>query len=267
MGAPQQAGSAFGERLRDWRVRRRFSQLELSLAAEVSARHLSFLETGRSRPSRDMVLALADALDVPLRERNVLLTSAGFAAGFPQRPLEAPELTAVRVAVDTVLRGHLPNPALAVDGRWDLIAANGAVPLLLEGVDQELLGPPTNVYRVSLHPDGLAGRIVNFDEVAHHLLSRLRREVQISGDDGLADLLAEVERYPSVRSLPRHLDVPADVVIPLRLRHPEGELAFFTTITTFGTPVDVTVAELAIETFFPLDERTDTRLGELMPSD
>lgn len=260
MSATQDLGTAFGDRLREWRQRRRFSQLELSLAAEVSTRHLSFLETGRSQPSRDMVLTLADALDVPLRERNALLTSAGFAPGYAQRPLEAPEMAAVRLAVDTVLAGHLPNPALAVDGRWNLVQANPAAMLLMEGVAPALLEPPANVYRVSLHPDGLADRIVNLDEVAHHLLGRLHHDVEVSGDEGLADLLAEVERYPTVRALPHHLDVANDVVVPLRLRHPAGELAFFTTITTFGTPADVTVAELAIETFFPYDERTTAYL-------
>jgi transcriptional regulator with XRE-family HTH domain len=264
MSATQELGSVFGDRLRQWRQRRRFSQLELSLAADVSTRHLSFLETGRSRPSREMVLTLADALDVPLRERNALLASAGFAPRYAQRPLDAPEMAAIRVAVDTVLTGHLPNPALAVDGRWNLVQANAAALVLMDGVDPALLGPPANVYRVSLHPDGLAGRVVNLDEVAHHLLSRLRHDVEVSGDEGLADLLTEVERYPTVRALPHHLDAPSDVVIPVRLRHPEGELAFFTTITTFGTPADVTVAELAIETFFPFDERTSVRLRELV---
>lgn len=264
MSAPEQLSHGFGDRLREWRQRRRFSQLELSLAAEVSTRHLSFLETGRSQPSRDMVLTLADALDVPLRERNALLASAGFAPRYAARTLDAPEMAAVRLAVDTVLQGHLPNPALAVDGRWDLVEANAAVQVLMEGVDPALLAPPINVYRVSLHPDGLAGRVVNFDEVAPHLLSRLRHDVAVSGDDGLADLLTEMERFPTVRALPRHLDAPNDVVIPVRLRHPEGELALFTTTTTFGTPTDVTVAELAIETFFPFDERTADRLRELV---
>ncbi|MFA9430532.1 helix-turn-helix domain-containing protein [Egicoccus sp. AB-alg2] len=266
MSSAERVVESFGDRLRDWRERRRCTQLDLSLATGVSTRHLSFLETGRSRPSRDMVLTLADALDVPLRERNRLLTAAGFAPSYGHRPLQAPELSAVRQAVDTVLRGHLPNPALAVDGRWNLVDMNAAVAVLVDGVAAHLLEPPANVYRATLHPDGIAPRIRNLDEVAHHLLGRLRREVELSGDKALADLLAEVERYPTVRALPRHLDVPAEVVLPVRLRHPAGELAFFTTMTTFGTPVDVTVAELAIETFFPFDATTAARLRELVPA-
>lgn len=261
--AHRRADPGFGPLLRAWRERRRLSQQELSLTAEVSARHLSFLETGRSQPSREMVLTLADHLDVPLRERNELLTAAGFAAIYPQRDYDAPAMATVRAAVDQVLAGHDPYPAVAVDRAWNVVATNDAVGTLLTGVDPALLGPPANVYRVTLHPDGLAPLLVNLDEVAHHLLGRLRRDLDATGDPALGALLDEVEHYPTVRSLPRRIDPPDAVVVPFRLRHPNGELAMFTTITTFGTPADVTVAELALELFYPLNEVTADRLAAL----
>lgn len=253
-------GTAFGPLLRSWRERRRLSQQELSLVADVSARHLSFLETGRSQPSRAMVLSLADHLDVPLRERNELLAAAGFAAVYPQRPLDAPEMRSVRAAVDQILEGHEPYPAVAVDRWWNVVAANRPVTALTADVDPVVLGPPTNVYRLTLHPDGLAPLIVNLAEFAHHLLDQLRRDAQTTGDAHLNALLAEVEAYSTVRALPRHINRPEGVVVPMRLRHPHGELALFTTITTFGTPADVTVAELALELFYPLDAVTAERL-------
>jgi transcriptional regulator with XRE-family HTH domain len=255
--------AAFGPQLKRWRERRRLSQQELSLDAEVSARHLSFLETGRSRPSRAMVLTLAEVLRVPLRERNELLLAAGFAPSYPRRPYDAPQLTAVRAAVDQVLASHAPFPAVAVDRRWDVVAANPPVGLFLTDVASELLGPPPNVYRLTLHPEGLLPQLVNPAEVAHHLVDRLRRDVDATGDPDLVALLDEVTTYPVVRTLPRHLDVPPEVVVPFRLRHPGGELAMFTTITTFGTPADVTVAELALELFYPLDRETAERLAAL----
>lgn len=260
---PVRAGEGFAALLRQWRARRRLSQQELSLTAGVSARHLSFLETGRSKPSREMVLTLAEHLDVPLRERNELLTAAGFAPVYPQRAYDAPAMATVRAAVDQVLEGHAPYPAVAVDRAWNVVAANGAVGALLADVDRELLGPPTNVYRVTLHPDGLAPRLVNLPEVAHHLLGRLRRDAQATGDPALAALVAEVEAYATVRTLPRRIDPSDAVVVPFRLRAPHGELAMFTTITTFGTPADVTVAELALELFYPLNRDTTDRLAAL----
>lgn len=260
----------FGPMLRRWRTQRRLSQLDLSTLSGVSTRHLSFLETGRSRPSRRMVLDLAGHLDVPLRECNQLLTAAGFAPAYPQRAYDAPEMASVRAAVEQVLHGHAPWPALAVDRYWDVVAMNAGAAVLAEHLAPSLLDPPLNVYRASLHPDGLAPRVVNFPEFAHHLLHRLRHDVEVSADPRLADLLAEVEAYPTVRELPRPTAPGPDVVLPMRLRHPEGELALFSVISTFGTPVDVTVAELAIETFFPLDEATATRLramvGQLTPA-
>ena len=252
--------SAFGPVLRDWRERRRLSQQELSLAADVSARHLSFLETGRSQPSRKMVLSLADHLEVPLRERNDLLAAAGFAPVYPQRPLDAPEMRSVRAAVDQILEGHEPYPAVAADRWWNVLAANRPIAALTAAVDPALLGPPLNVYRVTLHPDGLAPLIVNLPELAYHLVERLRHDARTTGDPQLLALLDEVEAYPTVRGLPRHIDTPEGVVVPMRLRHPQGELAMFTTITTFGTPADVTVAELALELFYPLDSATAERL-------
>lgn len=253
----------FGELLRVWRQRRRLTQLDLSLQAGVSTKHLSFLETGRSNPSREMVLDLAEHLDVPLRERNVLLTAAGFAPAYPRRSLDAPEMDAVRGAIDLVLAGHEPYPALAVDRYWNILAMNRAAALFAAGVDPALLGPPPNAYRLSLHPDGLAPRIVNFAEVAHDLVGRLRHDAEMSADPDLAALLDEVERYPTVRALPRAEPDRGQVVVPLRLRHPRGELAMFTTVATFGTPVDVTVAELAVETFFPADAVTAQRLNAI----
>ncbi|WP_052668883.1 helix-turn-helix domain-containing protein [Nitriliruptor alkaliphilus] len=258
---PTTAG--FGAQLRSWRTRRRLSQQDLSLLAEVSTRHLSFLETGRSRPSRAMVLALAEHLAVPLRERNDLLLAAGHAPAYPHRPLDAPEMSAVRAAVDRILHGHEPLPAVAVDRRWDLVAANAPVAALTAGVSAEVLGPPTNVYRLTLHPGGLAPLIVNLEEVAHHLLDRLSRDLEATGDPDLAALHDEVRRYPTVSSLPTHIDVPTGVVVPFRLRHPQGQLNLFTTVTTFGTPADVTVSELALELFYPLDEATAARLTAL----
>lgn len=257
----------FGRLLRTWRERRRLSQQELSLEADVSARHLSFLETGRSRPSREMVLGLAEHLRVPLRERNDLLVAAGFAPAFTGRRLDAPEMAAIRRAVDRVLDSHEPFPAVAVDRRWDVVAMNAAARALAVPCDPALLEPPINVYRLVLHPDGLAPLIVDLPELAHHLLDRLRRDLDATGDPELAALLDEVERYPTVRGLPRHLGSSDGVVVPFRLRHPEGELAMFTTITMFGTPADVTVAELALELFYPLDRTSDDRLRALASSE
>lgn len=255
--------SAFGDLLRGWRERRRLTQMELAQRADVSARHLSFLETGRSNPSRQMVLNLAAHLEIPLRERNQLLTAAGFAPVYPRTPLDAPEMDAVRSAIDQVLAGHEPYPALAVDRYWNIVSMNAAAALFAEDVDPALLGPPPNVYRLSLHPDGLAPRVINFAELAHHLLHRLRHDVAVSADPDLAALLEEVGSYPTVRELGRPAATHDAVVVPVRLRHPRGELSLFTTVATFGTPVDVTVAELALETFFPADAETALRLDAL----
>lgn len=253
----------FGTLVRRWRQRRRLSQLELSLEAGVSTRHLSFLETGRAMPSREMVLGLAQHLEVPLRERNVLLTAAGYAPAYAQRPLDAPEMAAVRAAVELVLAANEPYPTLALDRYWNVVTMNASAGLLAADLPEHLLGPPTNVYRASLHPEGLAARVVNLAEFGHHLLARLRHDAAVSADPRLAALLAEVEAYGTVRGDPPPIPAGGAVVVPMRLRHPAGELSLFTTITTFGTPADVTVAELAVETFFPADEATAGRLHDL----
>lgn len=252
----------FGELLREWRQRRRLSQLELTLAAGVSARHLSFLETGRSRPSRDMALALAERLDVPLRERNLLLAAAGFAPAYPRRPLEAPEMGAVREAIDLVLRNHDPYPAIAVDRYWNIVAMNAGAMVFAQDLDPELLGPPANVYRIAFHPKGWATRVVNYADLATDMIGRLRHDVGVSGDPELAALLEEVQAYGTLPAAPPQ-PPPSSVVLPVRFRTPAGELSLFTVIATFGTPVDVTVSELAIETFFPADEATAQRLRTL----
>jgi transcriptional regulator with XRE-family HTH domain len=257
--------AAPGEMLRDWRRRRRMSQLDLALEAGVSARHLSFLETGRSRPSREMILRLCEELDVPLRDRNRLLLAAGFAPAYEERPLEAPELEPVRRAVEQVLAGHEPYPAAVVDRWWNLVAANRSVSLFLEGVAPELLEPPANVLRASLHPDGMAPRIVNLAEWRGHLLDRLRREVAATADVRLSELLAELEGYPRPRESAPPRPPRGALAVPLVLRHDGRELTFFSTVATFGTAVDVTVAELSIEGFFPADAETAAVLRESLP--
>ena len=249
-------GTEFGELLRDWRRRRRLSQLDLALEADVSARHVSFVETGRAKPSADMVIQLAEHLEVPLRDRNTLLLAAGFAPAYAQRDLDEPEMGPVREAIDRVLRGHEPYPAVVVDRHWGLVAANRAVPLLIGGAADHLLEPPVNVLRLSLHPDGMAPRIVNLGEWRAHLLDRLGRQAVVSGDPALFALHEELAGYPGGEG--GHVpDLEAGAIaVPLRLRTDDGELAFISTATTFGTATDVTVSELAIESFFPADDAT-----------
>jgi transcriptional regulator with XRE-family HTH domain len=252
-----------GTLLRQWRGRRRMSQLDLALEAGVSARHLSFLETGRSRPSREMVLHLAEQLDVPLRDRNQLLLAAGFAPVYGERRLDAPELEPVRDAIGLVLEGHEPYPAVVVDRWWNLVTANRGVALFAAGAAPELLEPPVNVLRLALHPRGTAGWIANLGEFRAHLLDRLRRHVALTADARLAALYDEVAAYPAPAG--EHGPHASEIAVPLRLRAPEGgpELRLFSTIATFGTAIDITVAELAIEAFFPADAETGTALREL----
>ena len=250
-----------GELLREWRHRRRLSQLDLAGAAEVSTRHLSFIETGRAAPSRDMLLRLAERLNVPLRARNELLHAGGFAATFPERPLHAPEMTVARRTVEAVLEAHAPFPALAVDRHWTLLASNAAVPPLLAGISPALLAPPANVLRLSLHPEGLASRIANLGEWRAHLLARLQVQIDNTGDAVLRSLKTELAAYPYTTSPARPGDY-AGIAVPLRLRvsglpHP---LSFISTTTVFGTPVDVTLSELALECFYPADDATRTVL-------
>jgi transcriptional regulator with XRE-family HTH domain len=249
-----------GHMLREWRQRRRLSQLELALAAGVSTRHLSFVETGRSRPSPDMVLGLADHLDVPLRERNQMLLAAGYAPRFGARSLDDPELVAVRDALGRVLDAHEPYPALAVDRGWNLVASNAALGPLMEGVSDALLTPPVNVLRLALHPDGLAPRIRNLAQWRGHLMHRLAREQAVTGDPDLAALLDELAAYPGPAPLPP--TNAAEIMIELHIEAAGQELHFFSTVTTFGTALDVTVAELAIEAFFPADAVTARALSE-----
>jgi transcriptional regulator with XRE-family HTH domain len=247
-----------GELLRGWRQRRRLSQLDLALEAEISSRHLSFLETGRSQPSRDMLLHLAERLDVPLRERNVLLTAAGYAPVFRERALTDPALQAARKAVELVLKGHEPFPALAIDRHWNLVSANAAVAPLLAGVDPALLAPPVNVLRLGLHPSGLAPRTENLREWRAHLLERLRRQVELTADPVLAALMDELRAYPAPGGATgkRAPDPYGGVAVPFRLATGAGVLSFLSTTTVFGTPIDVTLSELAVEAFFPADAAT-----------
>jgi transcriptional regulator with XRE-family HTH domain len=246
-----------GGLLRDWRQRRRLSQLDLANEATVSARHLSFVETGRAKPSRELVLHLAEHLDVPLRKRNALLLAAGYAPTYRQTSLDAEEMAPVREALDTILAGHQPFPAIVVNRQWDLVTANAsALGLLTEGVGDHLLAPPANALRVSLHPEGLAPRIGNFPEWAAHLVDRLHREAEAYADPQLFALHDELCGYPGVAGSTVRDDTAGRLFVPLVLRTTEGELTFFSTVATFGTARDITVEELAIESFFPADEVT-----------
>ena len=252
-----------GGLLRDWRQRRRLSQLDLSNEAAVSARHLSFVETGRSKPSRELVLHLAEHLDVPLRERNALLLAAGYAPVYRERSLDDAEMDPVRRALDLILSGHEPYPAVIVDRRWDLVAANGAaLGLFTEGVAAHLLEPPVNVYRLGLHPDGLGSRVRTKAEYSAHLLTQLHRDVALSGDRDLAALLEEVSAYPGVARPTSLVTDPARMLfLPMELETGDGEvLSFFSTLATFGTALDVTLAEMSIEAFFPADPATQDAL-------
>jgi transcriptional regulator with XRE-family HTH domain len=251
-----------GDLLRDWRRRRRLSQLELALEADVSTRHLSFVETGRSHPSREMVLRLAERLDVPLRERNDLLIAAGYAPVYAQRSIEAPEMGPVRQALVRVLDGHEPYPAIVVDRFWNLVMANNAAMLFLEDVPDELVRPPVNIHRLALHPMGLSARVVNLPEVRAHLVGRMARQVSLTGDPELAALHEETKAYgPDVDEDAAH-EPAHDIALPTILRYGDRELSFFSTVTTFGAAADVTLAELAIEAFFPADDETAAVLRE-----
>lgn len=255
------ANDTVGDVLRLWRGRRRFSQLDLALEAGVSARHLSFIESGRSTASRDMLLRLAERLALPLRERNRLLLAGGYAPVFSERPLDRPDMAAAMEAVHAVLAAYEPFPALAVDRHWTLLASNGALAPLLEGVAPRLLKPPVNVLRLSLAPDGLAPRIVNLAEWRRHVLERLRRDAEASGDAELERLHTELRALPSPVGQPGNAAPLSDggrIAVPLVLRHPAtGQpLSFLSTTTVFGTATDVALAELTLEGFLPEDEAT-----------
>lgn len=254
------ASPSLGDLLRTWRQRRRLSQLDLAVEAEISQRHLSFVESGRSVPSRDMVLHLAEHLGVPLRERNALLVAAGYAPVYRARALDDPGLAAARHAVEQILKGHEPHPALAVDRHWTLVAANRALTPLLAGVDPALLAPPVNVLRLSLHPGGIAPRIVNVRAWRAHVLARLLQQIGATADPVLAALLEELKAYPVPGGASPHRpggdDALAGIAVPFELLTEAGRLSFLSTTTVFGTAVDVSLSELAIESFFPADAAT-----------
>ena len=250
----QAAQASVGEQLRNWRQMRRRSQLDLALDADISPRHLSFVETGRAKPSRDIILRLAERLSIPLRHRNALLLGAGLAPAYRERTFDDPALAQARAAVERILKAHEPFPALAVDRHWTMLAYNQGVAPLLAGLPADLLSPPVNVLRLSLHPRGLASLIVNLGGWKAHLLDRLRGQVAVSGDPALEALARELESYPAPQAdaLAGH----PDVFLPLTLRTDAGELSFMSTTTMFGTPVDITLAEIAVEAFFPADAAT-----------
>ncbi|HEV2980223.1 MAG TPA: helix-turn-helix transcriptional regulator [Solirubrobacteraceae bacterium] len=255
--AAQPRASGVGELIRTWRRRRNLSQLELSLDSAISARHLSFVETGRANPSREMVLHLCERLEIPLRERNSLLLAAGFAPLYPERALDHEEMAPIRGALEHFLRAHEPYPAVVVDGHWNLISANDALDVLVDGVAPDLLTPPANGLRITLHPQGMAPRILNFAQWSSHMIRRLRRRAAITADLELERLYDEVKLYPDVAlEAPAGESEASEVVLPLRIRHSKGDLAFLSTISTFGSAHDITLAELSVEAFYPANAAT-----------
>ncbi|WP_316744059.1 helix-turn-helix domain-containing protein [Streptomyces sp. MK7] len=254
------AGQGVGPLLRAWRERRRVSQLELALRADSSARHISFIETGRSRPSEEMVLRLAEHLDVPVRERNALLLAAGYAPHYPETALDDPALGALREGLERLIRGYEPYPALVVDAVYDVVAANRGITMLLEGVPEALLTPPLNAMRLTLHPEGLAPRIRNLREWRGHLLAQMGRQIALHRSGALRALYEEVAAFPVPETDGAVVEEPEEDVpyfaLPMRIEHEGRVLSFVSSISTFNTPMDVTVAELAIETFLPADPAT-----------
>ena len=258
--------ASFGDHLRTWRQQRHLSQLELADEADISTRHVSFMETGRTNPSRDMVLRLCERLAIPLRERNALLVAAGYAPMYRERALDDPALAAARQAVELVLKGHEPCPSIALDRCWNVVAANRAAQALLAAhVSPELLAPPVNVFRLSLHPDGLASRIANLAQWRHHLFERLRQQIQATADPALLALQAELREYPAPEESPPLVMAGEmlGVVMPFCFESVHGMLSLISTTTIFGTPVDVTLQELAVESFFPADAFTAQVLREM----
>lgn len=253
-----------GSLLREWRDRRRISQLELALRADSSARHISFIETGRARPSQEMVLRLAEHLDVPVRERNALLIAAGYAPAFPETPLDDPSMAALRSGMERLLTGYEPFPALVVDGTYHVQAANRGVTLLLDGIAPDLLQPPLNSMRLTMHPDGLAPRIRNYLEWRSHLLAQMERQLALMRSSRLRALYDEVSAYPlppggrEKAASGEH----APFALPMMLEHHHTVLSFISTIATFNTPMDVTVSELAVETLLPADPETAAYLRD-----
>jgi transcriptional regulator with XRE-family HTH domain len=251
-----------GACLREWRQRRRLSQLDFALQAEISQRHLSFMESGRATPSRDMLLRLAEHLDVPLRERNTWLLAAGYAPMFAERRLDSPAMQEARQAIDTLLKSTEPFPSLVVDRGWNLIAANSAVaPLLSLVTEKALLRPPLNVMRLTLHPGGLAPRVVNLAEWRRHMLDRLHRQITLTNDRGLLPLLQELRGYSGTEiNAEPTADAHQSIFVAFQLRTDHGVLSFFSTTTVFGTAVDITLSELTLESFFPADPETAAAL-------
>ncbi|MFI5800626.1 helix-turn-helix domain-containing protein [Streptomyces sp. NPDC051677] len=260
------ADPGVGPLLRAWRERRRLSQLELALRADSSARHISFVETGRSRPSEEMLLRLAEHLDVPVRERNALLLAAGYAPHYPQTPLDDPALDALRAGLDRLIQGYEPYPALVMDARYDVVAANRGITMLLDGVPESLLAAPLNAMRLTLHPQGLAPRIRNLREWRGHLLAQMERQIALYRSAPLRELYDEVAAYPVAESA--SAEEPAESVpyfaLPMQIEHEGRLLSFISSVSTFNTPMDVTVAELAIETFLPADPATVKYLHSLI---
>ncbi|MGW7055855.1 helix-turn-helix domain-containing protein [Streptomyces sp. NPDC054887] len=259
-----------GALLRGWRERRRLSQLELALRAGSSARHISFIETGRSRPSEEMVLRLAEHLDVPVRERNALLLAAGYAPRYAETPLDDPALGALREGIERLLAGYEPYPALVVDGSYTVVAANRGITMLLDGLPEHLLAPPLNAMRITLHPEGLAPRIRNLPEWRGHLRAQMERQIALDRSPALRAVYEEVSAYPvpdtEAGDAPRPDDPPYPYfALPMRIEHDGRVLSFVSSISTFNTPMDVTVAELAIETFLPADPATVEYLQSLTP--
>lgn len=250
-----------GVMLRRWRERRRRSQLDLAISANVSARHVSFIETGRSQPSKAMILRLAEHLDIPMRDRNALLLAAGYAPAYPETSMQAPAMAQLRDVIDQLLQGYEPYPALVFDAGYNIIAANAAICLLLDGVADCLVEPPMNTMRIVLHPAGLAPRILNFRQVRHRLLDRLQRQIDTWQSDRLRHLYDEVSAYP-VHAKEDAAGVDPAYALPLRIQHGEAVLSFITTVATFNTPLDITVSELAIHTFLPADPQTAKALHQ-----
>ncbi|MEV6952501.1 helix-turn-helix transcriptional regulator [Streptomyces sp. NPDC051183] len=261
--------TSVGALLRTWRERRGISQLELAGRADSSSRHISFVETGRSRPSEEMVLRLADRLDVPVRDRNALLLAAGYAPRYAHTPMDAPELGVLREALERLLTGYEPYPALVVDATYTVVAANRGIAMLLEGMPEHLLEPPLNAMRITLHPEGLAPRIHNLPEWRGHLLEQMERQIALARSEPLRALYEEVAAYPVAPApAPRSGDTGPDgavpyIALPLRIEHGGQLLSFVSSISTFNTPMDVTVAELAIETLLPADPATAKYLHSL----
>jgi transcriptional regulator with XRE-family HTH domain len=258
MTLPRPPGTGpVGQLLREWRQRRRISQLDLSIQADISTRHLSFVETGRSRPTPEMILRLTEQLDVPLRERNALLLAGGYAPAYPEHGLDEPELQSVRAALRQVLAGHEPYPAVLVNRWWEMLDSNAALGVLVDGCAPELLEPPVNVLRLALHPAGMAPRIINLARWRGHLLTQLQRRAWALGDQRLSNLHGELLGYPGGNPPEA---APSDVVLPLRYRHGDRELSFFSIHAAVGTATDVTVEELTIEAFYPADADTAAAL-------